>query len=160
ARIPGEDEGAAGEPHQQQAQQPAHELGGRAVRPAALPVVLLGPVQVDEHRYSHHNRGRLLYMTGRLQEAEKDYDRALGIRRQLPADFPNRPDLRNELATSCANLALLHRRQGDWAAAKRVLLEGRPHHLAVRTANPRHPTYRQLYRDHLGALTTAHAGLL
>jgi hypothetical protein len=97
---------------------------------------------------------------GRLPEAERDYDQALGIRRQLVADFPNQPDLRNELATTCANLALLHQRQGDWAAAKRLLLEGRPHHLAALTANPRHPTYRQVYRIHLMVLTAAHAGLL
>src|SRR5262249_35921664 len=49
---------------------------------------------------------------------------------------------------------------GNWAAAKRLLLEGRPHHLAALKANPRHPTYRQFYQYHLAALTAAHAGLL
>ena len=49
---------------------------------------------------------------------------------------------------------------GDWAAAKRLLLEGRPHHLAALKANPRHPTYRLFYRTDLTALTTVHAGLL
>jgi hypothetical protein len=90
---------------------------------------------------------------------ERDYDQTLSVRRQLAADFPNQPGLRNELATTCANLALLHQRQGDWAAANRLLLEGRPHHLAALTANPRHPTYRQVYRIHLMVLTAAHAGL-
>jgi hypothetical protein len=50
--------------------------------------------------------------------------------------------------------------QGNWAAAKRLLLEGRPHHLAALTANPRHPSYRQFYRRHLAVLTAVHAGLL
>jgi serine/threonine protein kinase len=109
---------------------------------------------------SYNNRGNLLRDAGRLKEAGLDYDQALGIRKRLVTDFPNQPDLRNELAATCANLALLHQRQEDWAAAKRVLLEGRPHHLAALTANPSHPTYRQIYRDHLGALTAAHAGLL
>ncbi len=58
------------------------------------------------------------------------------------------------------NLALLHQQQGNWAAAKRLLLEGRPHHLAALKANPRHPTYRQFYRNHLDVLTEVHAGLL
>jgi hypothetical protein len=64
------------------------------------------------------------------------------------------------VAATCAHLAVLHQRQGDWAAAKRLLLEGRPHHLAALKANPRHPAYRQVYRSHVMVLTAAHAGLL
>src|SRR5262249_50294455 len=45
-------------------------------------------------------------------------------------------------------------------AAKRLLLEGRPHHLAALEANPRQPAYRQFYRHHLGMRTGVHAGLL
>jgi tetratricopeptide (TPR) repeat protein len=109
---------------------------------------------------SHNNRGILQYTTGRPKEAEEDYGQALRIRKQLAADFPNKPDLRNELAAGCVNLALLRQQQGNWAAAKRLLLEGRPHHLAALKANPRNPTYRQFYRNHLMVLTAAHAGLL
>jgi hypothetical protein len=58
------------------------------------------------------------------------------------------------------NLANLQQQQRNWAAAKRLLLEGRPHHLAALKANPRHPTYRRFYRNHLGVLTMVHAGLL
>src|SRR5262249_8727015 len=76
------------------------------------------------------------------------------------ADSPNQPDRRNDLAVTYLNLALLHKQLGNWAASKRLLLEGGPHHLAALKANPRHPVYRQVYRDHLGALTAAHAGLL
>jgi tetratricopeptide (TPR) repeat protein len=108
----------------------------------------------------HNNRGALLRDTGRLQEAGKDYDEALRIRKHLAADFPNQPDLRNELAGTCVNLALLHQQQGDCVAAKRLLLEGRPHHLAALKANPRHPTCRQFYRNHLSVLTGVQAGLL
>src|SRR5439155_1487968 len=64
------------------------------------------------------------------------------------------------LAGTCGNLASLHQQLGNWSAAKRLLLEGRPHHLAALKANPRHPTYRQFYRNHLSVLTAAHAGLL
>jgi len=109
---------------------------------------------------SHNSRGKLLSVSGRVQEAERDYDQALSIRKQAAADFPDQPDRRNDLAGTYFNLALLHKQRGDWAAAKRLLLEGRLHHLAALKANPRHPVYRQLYRDHLGALTAVHAGLL
>jgi tetratricopeptide (TPR) repeat protein len=109
----------------------------------------------------HHNiRGILLRDAGRLEEAEKDFDQALSILKQLADDFSRPPDLSNQLAGTCLNLASLHGLQGNWAAAKRLLLEGRPHHLTALKANPRHPTYRQFYRDHLHVLTAAHAGLL
>jgi serine/threonine protein kinase len=109
---------------------------------------------------SHNNRGNLLTTTRRFKEAEEDYDAALLIQKQLAADFPNQSDLQNELAGTCTNLAFFHRLQGNLAAAKRLLLEGRPHHLAALKANARHPTYRQVYRNHLKVLTTVHAGLL
>jgi eukaryotic-like serine/threonine-protein kinase len=108
----------------------------------------------------HNSRGLLLTETGRLQDAEKDFDQALSIQKQLTADFPNKPDLRNDLAWTCVGLANLRVRQSNWAAAKRLLLEGRPHHLAALKTNPRHPIYRHYYRNHLNALTRVHAGLL
>jgi tetratricopeptide (TPR) repeat protein len=107
-----------------------------------------------------NNRGTLLRATGRRQEAEQDFNQALSILKQLAADFLNQPDLRNSLAGACVNLANLHRQQGKWAAAKRLLLEGRPHHLAALKANPRNPSYRQFYRNHLVVLTEVHAKLL
>src|SRR5262249_14732699 len=106
---------------------------------------------------SHNNRANLLRATGRFKNAEGDFDAALGNQRQLAADFPNRSDLHNDLAGACTNLAFFHRLQGNWAVAKRLLLEGRPHHLATLKANPRHPTYRQFYRNHLKVLTAVHA---
>src|SRR5262245_55059257 len=109
---------------------------------------------------SHVNRGTLLRMTGRFQEAEKDHGQALTIYTQLAADFPNQPDLRGELAGTYVHLATLHQKQGKWAVAKRLLLEGRPHHLAALKANSRHPSYRQFYHRHLAVLAAAHAELL
>jgi serine/threonine protein kinase/tetratricopeptide (TPR) repeat protein len=106
------------------------------------------------------SRGAMLATAGRLKEAEKDFDEALSLYQQLAADSPNQPDLRNYLAGTCLNLARLHKDQGDWLAAKRLLLEGRPHHMAALLAKPRHPEYRQFYRGHLGLLTEVHAGLL
>jgi len=109
---------------------------------------------------THNSRGLLLDTTGRFKEAEQDYDQALSIQKQLSAAYPNQPDLRNQLAGACVNLAILRQQQGNWAAAKRLLLEGRPHHLAALKANPRDLTYREFYRNHLSCLTRVHAGLL
>jgi tetratricopeptide (TPR) repeat protein len=109
---------------------------------------------------SHLNRGILLRFTDRLREAEQDLDLALSIYKPLAPDFANQSDLRNDLACTCVELAIIHSLREDWAAAKRLLLEGRPHHLAALKANPRHPNYRQFYHNHLSALTAVHAGLL
>jgi len=109
---------------------------------------------------SHLSRGVLLRASGRLQEAERDHDDAQRILKHLVAEYPNRPELRNDLAGNCVNLELLYRQQRNWAAAKRVLLEGQPHHLAALRVNSGHPTYRQFYRTHLSVLTTVQAWLL
>lgn len=109
---------------------------------------------------SHMNRGVVLFEMGRLKEAEEDWSQTLSIQNQLATDFANQPDLRNQLAGTCVNLASLHLQQRSWAAAKRLLLEGQPHHLAALKANSRHPEYRQFYRNHLIVLTAVHAGLL
>jgi serine/threonine protein kinase len=109
---------------------------------------------------SHVNRGILLREAGRAKDAENDYDQALSIYKQLAADFPNQPDLRSELANSYGNLAHHHLQQGNAAAAKPLLLEGRPHHLAALKANSQHPAYREFYRYYLNVLTVTHAVLL
>src|SRR5262249_55061272 len=108
----------------------------------------------------HNNRGNVLRATGRLPEAEKEYDQALSILKQLATDFPNQPDLQNELASNYVNLAGFHAEQGNWAAAKRLLLEGQLHHLAALKANPRTSAYQQFYGTHPNALTRVHGGLL
>src|SRR5262249_34397930 len=41
--------------------------------------------------------GIMRYRLSELQEAEKDYDQALSIYKQLAADFPSRPEFRQEL---------------------------------------------------------------
>jgi tetratricopeptide (TPR) repeat protein len=114
----------------------------------------------QELAMSHLNLGVLLLDTGRLQEAEAAWRDDLALFKQLVTEFPNQPDLRNELAGTLVNLAIVHRQQKQWSEAQRRLDEGRPHHLAALKANPRNPTYRQLYRNHLSVRTTVQAGLL
>jgi tetratricopeptide (TPR) repeat protein len=114
----------------------------------------------DELVASHMSRGMLRSRMDQRKEAEQDYDQALSIQKQALADFPKQPDRLNDMAATCVNLASIHRRHGDWAAAKRLLMEGRPHHLAALKANPRHSTYRLQYRNHLKLLITVHGALL
>jgi hypothetical protein len=61
-----------------------------------------------------------------VKQAQKDYEAALSIRKQLVLDFPNQPDLRNDLAGSYSNQALLHLR--NYSVAKQLLLVGRVSH--------------------------------
>jgi tetratricopeptide (TPR) repeat protein len=118
------------------------------------------PVFRQELAGSHNSLGLLLRNTGRLKEAEAALRDSLVIKKQLAADFPNQSDLRNSLAGTYVNLANFCNQRGDPAAAKGYLVEAGPHHAAALKANPRHPAYRQFYRNNLWALTRAHAGLL
>src|SRR5207237_7571984 len=105
------------------------------------------------------NLGLLLGATGRNKEAETAYADALVLRRQLAADFPNQPDLRNDLAATCVNVALLRLEQRDFRGAKVYLDEAAPHHESALKANSRNPTYRQFYRNNLAARARTNAGL-
>ena len=121
------------------------------------------PAQPDyrvELARTHNCRANLLRKTGRPTEAEQDDDQALGIQRELEVDFPARPDLQNDLADTYLDLAEIRKQQGDWAAAKQLLLQGRPHHLAALKADPTNSNYRQDYRAHLNELIKVQAGLL
>lgn len=109
---------------------------------------------------SHSNLGVLFGGTERPKEAEEAYVAAFVIRKQLAAEFPDQPDLQNELAGTAVSLALICNEREDFRAAKAYLEEARPHHEAALKANPQHQPYRQLYRDSLGALACANAGLL
>ena len=66
-----------------------------------------GPSSARSWPSSHNNLGLLLHATGRLKEAEAAYADALALRKQLAADFPTRPEFRQELAASHNNLGIL-----------------------------------------------------
>ena len=109
---------------------------------------------------SHLNLGNLLSDTGRLKEAEAAYRETLKLQQQLATDFPNQLDIRYELAGTLVSLANLCNQRRDFAAAKGYLDEAAPHHRATLKVNPRHPDYRQFYRNNLWTLAQAQAGLL
>jgi hypothetical protein len=66
---------------------------------------------------------------------------------------------RNELAGSLVNLARLLRDRRNFPAARQALEEALPHHQAALKANPRHPAYREFYRNNLFGLVPTLAGL-
>src|SRR5262249_13623703 len=96
---------------------------------------------------------------GRPKEAEAAYAEALALEKQLVTGAPNQAGLRNDLAGSCVNLAVLRLSRRDFRGAKACLGEAGPHHLAALKANPRNPAYRQFYRINLRTLIRANAGL-
>ncbi len=44
--------------------------------------------------------GKMRHRLGEFQEAERDFEQALTVRKQLAADFPSRPDFRHDLSQS------------------------------------------------------------
>jgi hypothetical protein len=58
---------------------------------------------------------------GRLKEAEKDYDQALSIYKQLAAEFHSRPEFRQNLAKSHANRGNLLRATSRLKEAEKAL---------------------------------------
>jgi tetratricopeptide (TPR) repeat protein len=63
--------------------------------------------------------GLMRHRLGELEEAEKDYDQALSIRKQLVADTPSQPDFRHDLASSHNNRGVLLRDTGRLEEAEK-----------------------------------------
>jgi tetratricopeptide (TPR) repeat protein len=96
---------------------------------------------------AHNHLGMVLMDGGRSKEAEDEYGAALALRKHLAHDFPTVSDYQNELAGTMLNLANLHRARKEFQAARRLLEEALPYHRAALKANPRHPEFRQFYRN-------------
>jgi tetratricopeptide (TPR) repeat protein len=96
---------------------------------------------------AHNHLGIVVEARGRPKEAENEYGAALALHKHLANDFPTVADHQNELAGTMVNLAGLNRDRKEFQAARRLLEEALPHHRAALKANPRHPEYRQFYRN-------------
>jgi tetratricopeptide (TPR) repeat protein len=102
---------------------------------------------------SHNYLGSLLIAIGKRVEAEAEFRAALMIQEKLVADYPLVPDYQNDLAGTLLNLAALHFKRQDFAAAVQLLEQALPSHKAALAANPENPTYRHYYRNNLLVLT-------
>jgi hypothetical protein len=103
--------------------------------------------------------GVVFRVTGRLSEAEAAFAEALTIKKQLAADFPNQPERHQSLANTYANLANLCEQRQDFVSWKAFLEQSLRHRRAALQSNPRHPEYREYYRNNLLELGRANAWL-
>jgi hypothetical protein len=101
----------------------------------------------------------MLNKLNRQKEAEAAYRDALPLRQQLAEDLPTIYHYRHELAQTLVNLAGLLRDRQEFAAARALLDQAQPHQHAALKANPKYPTYRQLYRINRATLASILAGL-
>jgi tetratricopeptide (TPR) repeat protein len=90
------------------------------------------------------SRATLLGASGRTKEAEKDYDQAVTIYGQLAADFPSRPEFRQELATSHLNRGNLRRTPGRLKEAEQDFDEALRLWKELAADFPSRPKYRQV----------------
>jgi serine/threonine protein kinase/tetratricopeptide (TPR) repeat protein len=106
----------------------------------------------------YDNVGVLLRDKGLHKDAEAAYAEALAVRKQLVAQFPKVPSYHNDVAVTLFSQGKAARQRRDFAAARKLLNEAIPYHLAALEAKPGHPDYRLNYRYSLVELTQSCAG--
>jgi tetratricopeptide (TPR) repeat protein len=108
---------------------------------------------VPEYRHmlahSHTGLGVTLEEKGQLDDAERAYREAAAARERLVAAHGEVTEYRTGLATTLTVLARLRSRRQDFASARDLLAQARPHLLAAYGANQNDPVCRQLYSRHL-----------
>jgi tetratricopeptide (TPR) repeat protein len=91
---------------------------------------------------TYHRIGRLNQLLGRSQDSENAYRRAVAFGQQLAADFPTRPEFRQELAWSHNALGLLfgagRAAEAESAYAEALVI------LKQLAADPTRPEFRQV----------------
>ena len=93
--------------------------------------------------------GRMRHRLGELKEAEAAYRDALAIQKQLAAEFPTRPDYRQNLARSHNNLGVLLRDTGRLKEAEAAYRDALKLQQQLVAEFPTRPDYRQeLARSH------------
>jgi tetratricopeptide (TPR) repeat protein len=108
---------------------------------------------------TYYNLGLLTSDAQRPAEAEAAYRGALGLQKQLAADFPKVASCQNDLAGRLVKLANLNQQRRQFAAAVQLLEQARPHHQAALAADPKNATHRQLHRNSLRVMAECLLGL-
>src|SRR5262249_12509025 len=111
-----------------------------------------------EFANSSGNLGNVLHHLGQVMEAESAYADTLAAMKQLAAEFPNRPDYRNNVAGTLGNLANLSLSRRDFSAARKCLEDALPYHQSALQTKTQHPAYRSFYRNYFLGMVVACAG--
>jgi tetratricopeptide (TPR) repeat protein len=99
--------------------------------------------------HSHYQVGALLAAQGKPREAESAYRLALAAQERLTSDYPTVPDYHSDLGQASGRLAGLLSALSEWVEAGERFEEAIRQQRAALGANPRHPLYRWLLRNHL-----------
>jgi serine/threonine protein kinase len=94
-----------------------------------------------------NNKGLFFRDLQRIDEAKSDLDESLRMRLALAVEFPENPDMRNDVAGTLGNLGVADLRAGKAEIARARFDEARPHSDAALKASPDHPTYRLFARN-------------
>jgi eukaryotic-like serine/threonine-protein kinase len=87
--------------------------------------------------------GVMRYQLGELKEAESAYIDALALYKQLAADFPTRPEFRQQLAMSSYNLGLLFQNTGRLKEAESSYTDALAIYKPLVAGFPARPEFRQ-----------------
>jgi serine/threonine protein kinase len=107
------------------------------------------------HARAYHRMGRLNQILGRSKDSENAYRRAVSLFQQLAADFPTRPEFRQELASSQNTLGVLLRATGRLTEAESVYIEALAILKQLAADFPNRPEFRQAlagFHNNLGTL--------
>jgi serine/threonine protein kinase/Flp pilus assembly protein TadD len=100
-----------------------------------------------------------LNATGRAQEAEATYRKAIALWENLTDDFPKMADYHSNLGGTLANLGMLLNSQKQWAKARRLVECAIRCQQAALQHNPSHPGYRRSLQNHYRILADTLKGL-
>jgi len=92
---------------------------------------------------AYHRMGRLNQILGRSKDSENAYRRAVPLFQQLAADFPTRPEFRQELATSLNVLGVLLLATDRLTEAESAYIEGLAILKQLAADFPNRPEFRQ-----------------
>jgi tetratricopeptide (TPR) repeat protein len=97
--------------------------------------------------------GSLLLEVRAFGKAEEVYRQVIPVlQKKLVEPYPSNPDYQSKLGASLHNLAVGLEARQQWAEACELYKQAIPHQRAALAVNPKHPTYRQFFRNHYGNL--------